>query len=266
MSSNRDYRDFDASAIVSKLNFNTVNLHDYQMLGDELARVVVSYTGDISGEEFRSRLSKMFDGLASPIRNSFRKLTPNSVLGWVSANKEIREYSEVEEGKKYRALASNILMDREDQTTWELKETESGGKYLCRQGIEDLSEIASTLFSRRVGVPLLTAIASAETAEREFVAFVNTEEADMDYGYVVGIEENGDKEVLSAVSHEKYVINPLQVVHATNLDKEDVKAWGKEFAANGDKSAMIEYYKKAYKHSPDYIRAVIDTINQHSFA
>lgn len=266
MSSNRDYREFDANSIIDKLStLSTVNLNDYEMVGEGLARVVVSYTGDIQGEDFRAKLAEKFNGLAMPIKHSWKRLTANSVMGWISANREIREYDEVEQGKKYRALASNILMDRDDETTWQLKETESGGKYLCRQGIEDLSEIAHTLNVRKTGIPLLAAVASAEVDEREFVAFINKQEGEVDYGYVVAKEEKGIKSVLSAITQEVSEVDPVCIIHATNLMGADVKAYGKEVAAS-DKQTVIDYYKTLYRYSPEYIQEVINCINDMSFA
>lgn len=266
MGSNQDYREFNADALVAKLGkFQTVNVNDVEMASDGLARVIVSYTGDLKGEDFRLALSKKFSGLGMPIRHSFKQLTANSVVGWVSANREVREYDEPQEKGKYRLIASNILMDRDDQTTWELKETESGGKYLSRQGIEDLSELAGSLVIHKTGVPRIAAMASIETAETEFVAFVNQEEGEVDYGYVIGKTEKGNKIVLSAITDTEVEVEAKYVVTAIDMEKADQKVWGKELAAS-DKNAMVEYYKQAYGYAPEYVQEIIQMINQHSYA
>jgi hypothetical protein len=261
------YREFDTGKVLDQLTINTVNLNDFEMCGDGLARVVLSFTGDLRGDDFRYGVSKLFGEQACAVKDSFRQLTANSVVGYVSANRQVREYDAPKDSGRYRALASNILMDRDDQTTWKLTETESGSKYLCRHGIEDLSELAQEVATRRTGVPRISAIASAEVATKEFVAFVNSER-EMDYGYAVG-ESDGKLCILSAATQEEVLVDPKVIVAALNLMGSDDKEMGREMAMDQysqDKSGMISYYKQAYNYAPDYVQKIIEMINQHAFA
>jgi hypothetical protein len=263
MNHRQPYREFDVSSAFAKVNLNTVGLHDFKMINDEMARVVVTHTGDHTKDTFRTAIAHLFQGVASPLANSFKQLTPNSSIGFITANKEVRTYDNAD-SIKYRVVASNILMDSEDESLWEMKEGASG-KFLARRGHEDLSELATSCISRRVGTPLLASVSVATVAPREFMAFANTQELDMDYGYVVGADTENYK-VLSQLNGTVVDVPAECVVHATSLMGSDEEAFGQKVTAGMDKEAMIEYYKKAYSYSQDYIEKIIEVINSHSFA
>jgi hypothetical protein len=265
------YREFNIEEIAKKMNTSTINLNDYEMIGTsgDLARVILSYSGNMKGENLIAAVAKMFDGLATPIRNSFKQLAGHSVIGFVAANRQAKPYDEKADSGQYRAIASNILMDKDDKTTWELKEG-AAGKYLCRHGMEDLSELAHSVVNALSGVPRMHSIQSASVATREFVAFVNPEDNDMDYGYVLASNtDDGKLTVISAQSKSSVEINGNLVVAAVNLMGSDLKETGyPEMAANieGDKSAQIEYYKKWFSFAPDYVQKLIDMIGDESVA
>ena len=269
MSSQRDYREFDLDSVLSKVRRNTVNLHDFEMYDDRISRVVLSFTGKPSPMELCAQIASLYDHKATPIRNSFRKLTDYSVVGYVASRPDNREYDEARDRSKYRSIttASNMLMDKSDESTWELKESTSGTKYLCRTSLEDMAELSSAKQSRRGGIPVLANVATPEIASREFIAFVNAGDLDMDYGFVVGSTEKGDKVVLSALTLEEISVPSDLVVHAVNLMGSDEKAWNMTFAGDiGNKSELVEYYRKAYGYAPDYVQDVIDTINDQAAA
>ncbi len=265
MSSNALYQEgFNVDAILSRVSRNTVALHDYEMVTDTIARVVVAYTGDDKGDVFLANLTKLMNGLAQPVRNSFRRLTPNSVVGFVAANRETRVYDQDQDLNKYRAVTANILMDRDDSSMWEMKEG-AAGTYLCRQGVEDLSELTASLVSRRTGVPRLSAVAMATVAPKELVAYVDPQSHEIDYGLVVS-SADGKVTLVSAATQEPVEANAKLVVHAAYLDDAEQKCLGIETADAGDKSKMVEYYRKAYPYAPEYVSALIEMINKHAFA
>jgi hypothetical protein len=263
----RVYREFDPNDVLDKLRTKTVALTDYQMVRDNLARVVIAKTGDWTKDEFLQQVTSMFNSLAIPVRDSFKELAgSNTVVGFVYSTPDIRTFETEDEGK-YRALASNILMDTEDRTTWELKEGASG-KYLCRHGMEDLSELAQGICTRRGNSPRLSSIAiSAGVAPQEFVAWVDSDEGEVSYGYAVERDEDSGKlSVLSSTTNEVKEISEDLVVHAVHLNGEDQKMANMTLAANSDKGNMTEYYKKLFSYAPEYVAEIIKMINQHSFA
>lgn len=265
-----NYREFDIAEIAKKMNTNTINLNDYEIIGSsgELARVVLSYSGNMKGENLIHAVAKMFDGLAMPIRKSFKQLASNSVIGFIAANREAKPYDEKTDSGQYRAIASNLLMDKDDKSTWELKEG-AAGKYLCRHGMEDLSELAHDTVNSLPGVPKLHQVASAAVATREFVAFVNPEDNDMDYGYVVAKADDSAKlTVVSSQSKELVTIDDKLVVHAVNLMGSDNQETGyPELAANiNDQDAVAEYYKKLFSYAPDYAQKLIDLVGDEAVA
>ena len=98
------------------------------------------------------------------------------------------------------------------------------------------------------------------------MAFVNPNEGDMDYGNVVGTTKDGKLAVQSAVSNETVEIATRMVVTSLTFEKDEQPEGYREIAAGSDKAAQIEYYRKLYSYSPDYVELVIQTINAHSFA
>jgi len=264
------YREFDADQVLAKINVNTVNLNDFEMITPTIAKVVVSFTGDFKGEQFLEAVAKLFvkenaASLAQPIRDSWKKLTRNSAVGFISANPEVRTY-EVEEKGKYRTIAKNLLMDRDDETTWELVKSEAG-EYLCRRGMDDLSEVSTTLRSHKVGIPSLMQLAFSAVARNEFIAFVDKKEAEVDYGFVVGKSKTNNPIVLSQTSEKPMEVDSKCIIHSTALSKEDKQPEGfKELAAESDEQKVIKYWQTYYRYSPEYVNMFIDMIKSMNFA
>ena len=260
----RVYREFDPNDVIDKLTTKAVAVNDYELINDNLARVVFAFTGDWTKEQFLQKVTAMFDSHAVPVRDSFKKLTDNAVVGFVFAQPDVRTFDKEDENK-YRPITANVLMDTEDKSTWELKEGASG-KYLCRHGMEDLSELARGLYNKRVGYPTIRQLASeGDVAPQEFVAFVDPDEGEVSYGYALERSE-GKVSVLSAVTQQVQEVDEKLIIHATNLMGEDQKMANLELAANSDKSAMEQYYRKLYNYAPEYIAEIMKMISQHSFA
>jgi hypothetical protein len=258
------YREFDPNDILDKLRTKTVALNDYEMINDNLARIVVSYTGDWPKEEFLQQITAMFDSHAVPVRDSFKKLTDNAVVGFVFATPDVRPFED-DEVKKYRVVAGNILMDQEDSTTWELKQGASG-KYLCRHGSEDLSVLAQGMARKLPTRPRMGNIAlTAGVAVKEFIAYVDPDEGEVQYGYAVE-RDNDTIAVLSATTQQTVEISEKLVVHATHLMGQDEKMNNMELAGNSDKTSMEQYYRKLYSYAPEYVSEIIKMINEHAFA
>ena len=263
---------FDIDAAIARINTSTVNIHDYELMTPTLAKVIVTYTGDLPRhEELRSQISTLFKGFAAPVVASFRKLdrigNKNAVIGFVKSVVEIRTLESANaEGGKMRAIASNLLMDETDKSLWEIK-TGSTGQYIARQGNDDFKELVGLATARVKGVPTLNQIAMSSTETKEFAAYVCPVSEEVMHGYVVASNNDEIEVVPFGDSDASIKVQEANLIEVINLDGEDQNTLGRMSQSAGvDKNAMIEYYKKAYQHSPDYVQKIIDQINQHAFA
>lgn len=252
----------------------TVNLHDYRMVSPTVARVILSYTGSTPApDEVRARINKMMDGNAVAIAGSFRELTRagdvKSLIGFVKASREVLPFDEVTASSgKYKALASNLLRQTEDDTLWEIK-SGAAGKYLAKQTAEDLRSLMHLAQATCSGLPKFNQIASlaSNTQPREFAAYVDLNAEEVMHGYVVASSD--DKvTVIAKETGESVEIAADQMIHVLDLEGEDAQVAGTQMAAEvaADKGAMIEYYNLAYRYDPAYIQKIIEMIDQHATA
>jgi hypothetical protein len=268
-----NFRNLDLDSITSRLNSFTMHVNDYQMISPTVARVMINYTGTAPNEqeEIRASIGRVFKGMASPVAESFRKVTEGVIAGFVKVSREVREYDEatvtaaVASGKM-KVMAANLLMDKTDESLWEVKEGATG-KYTVRQGNDDLSQLVHLATKTRIGTPTFAHLASVPAEQKEFAAFVSKDSEEVEHGYVVA-SADGVMSVLPVGADEPVNIEVSQLVEVLNMDGDDTKALGVEMAAGvaGDKAAVVEYYKKAYGYAPDYLQKIMDMINCHSFA
>jgi len=272
----KNFRNLDMDSILARVNTFSVNLQDYELLTPTVARVMITYSGTAPiKEEVRASLSKLFGQQAAPIENSFRSLERTGgskcLAGFIRYQSDVHEYDETASSNqgRYKQMASNLLMDNEDKSMWEVK-AGSTGKYLVRHGEEDLSELVHLAHARKSGAPTLAQLASVPAESREFVAYVDLKHEEVMHGYVVAKADDAKMTVVAFEGDgEVEEISTAQLVEVAAFDNgEDEKAMGTKLAvtAAGDRQAMIDYYKKAYSYSQDYINQIIDIIDQHSFA
>lgn len=268
------YPSFNLDRVAAHINTFTVNVHDYKLLNETVARVVLSYTGSLpSQEDVRAVIAKRFGQNASAIVASFRQLTKagevKSMVGFVKAAREVKPFEEAaSNGGRYKAMASNLLMDKTDNTMWEIK-SGATGKYLARQTQADLSELVHMACASVNGIPKFNQFAHAGVEAKEFAAFVDLESEEMGYGYIVASSEDGSSvTVIPHGSDKSMEISSEQLVEINDLEGEDEVIAGVKMAPEvaATKEAMIEYYKKAYSYSPEYIAKIIDIIDQHAVA
>ena len=265
-----NFKHLDIDAITAKMNLSTINLTDYKMVTPTVARVVISCTGQDTDESVtRSEIAKLFGEQASPIVSSFRKLPTGgevaTVVGFVKANRQVMAMEDVPK-EKMKLMASNLMMNQDDKSLWDVRKG-AAGEYLVRQGSEDLSELIQLARKPKIGTPSLAAIASMPAEPREFVAYVDTKLEEVQHGFVIASE--GDNVTVIPVGMEQAVECKLEcLVEVSYLDADDEKMLGQKTMATAgmDKSAMIEYYRKAYGYAPAYVAKIIEMINMHSFA
>lgn len=273
MSTRNSLTGFDLDRISSKLTAFRLSVNDYKMVTPTLARVVLNMNGTPEDSlQMRVAIAKLFGNQASAVEGSFRWASRNgdvkAVVGYVKSNNDVREFDPKADGAKYRAMASNLLMDNEDKTLWEVRSGSGDNKYLARQGNEDLSALVHLATSFRSVSPRLSQTASGVPAPKDFVAFVDRTTEEVRYGFAVStatVESKGTLTVVATNDENAVDIPEADVIDVYEPDAED-NAQVATAATGLSKEAMIAYYKKAYSYSPEYINLIIDTINQHSFA
>lgn len=264
------YRNLDLAQVASKVRLFTTNLQDFKLVTPSLARVCLTISGNVpTRDQVRASIADLFKGHASPVVNSFRQLTTAGhmqvVVGFVKTLHEVRDLDTATQ-KGMKAMASNLLMDEADKSLWEIRKGSSGSQYIVKQGDEDLSELATSLYQRKAGMPTLANVQDEPAAAKEFAAFIDLASEELQHGFVVSSE--GDKMLVIAHGDDTpKEISTAQLVQVAHLDAEDYKKAGIEMAASGmDRNAMVEYYKKAYGYSPEYVQQIIEMIDQHAFA
>ncbi len=269
------YRNADLSSIARRINTFTVSLQDHKMVTPTLARVVLSWTGtQPDRSEVNASISNLFSGLASPVESSFRSLQSgpvNVTIGFVKANREVKEYTQeiaANQGR-YKAMASNLLMDREDQSLWEVH-SGSTGKFLVKKSNEDLSELVHLATSRKATLPTLAQVASVPAEIQEFAAFVDPNVQEVMHGYIVGRTNDGRVRVLSFEGDgQDQELDEELLVEVVNLDGKDQEAAKIKMSAEvaADRGALVSYYTKMFgAYAPDYLKRVIEMIDSHSIA
>lgn len=238
---------------------NTVNIIDYKLHSNKLAKVIISYTGDIDSAWMKAELSKKMGYLATPVQSSFKAIKAGVAVGFVRANREVRTITKME-ASKYRVMSSNILMDSADKTLWDVKEG-AGGKYLARHGEEDLASLIESSVYRRSDLPALRHVTIAKAAPNELVAWVDNE-GDMDYGFAVA---TNDEKVKVVSWNRRIPINvdydavvSIQPVPVPAAIKNEVVA---SLTAEQKKNA-IDYWTRLYGYAPDYLREVIEQVQE----
>lgn len=272
------YRHADLASIANRINLFNVTVQDYKMVTPTLARVVLSWTGSQPDRsEVVAGISALFNGLASPVEASFRNLQNtgpvNVTIGFVKANREVKDYTtEIAADKtRFKAMASNLLMDREDESLWEVKSSGTS-KYLVKQGNEDLSELVHLARTHRGTLPTLAQIASVPAETQEFAAYVDKQTQEVMHGYVVEssiVKGRQRVKVLSVEGNgEVDTVDEDQLVEVVQLDGKDQEAAKLKMSAEvaADRGAMVSYYTKMFGYAPDYLKKVIEIIDSHSFA
>jgi hypothetical protein len=273
---------FDTASLADRVNLFTTNLQDFRPVTPTLAKVVLTFSGTApTREEIRASIAKLFNHGASAVASSFRSLERTSgsktVAGFIRYQSTVLEYNEKspETAGRYKHMAAaangevNMLMDTTDKSMWQVKAGNTG-KYLVRHGEDDLSELMHLARNHKTGMPTLAQLANVPAEAREFASFVDVEQEEIMHGYVVAKSDDG--QVMTVIAFEgdgqPQDVHVDLLVEVANLEGEDEAAIGTKLSvtAGADKAAMIEYYKKAYGYAPDYLKMIIETIDQHAFA
>ena len=251
---------------VKDLSLNTLSLTDYQMINPQLARVVIAYTGDHDKNTVAASIGRKLDYRAAAVEGSFRSVQEGVAVGFVRANREVRIIkSEKELRASYRVMSSNILMDQEDESLWELKQG-AGGRYLARTQEEDLSNLIEASANHRPEIVKLSRMAQPRAARHEFLSFVD-QGGSTDYGFCVA--SSADK--LRVVSHSTrtpIVIesNRIVSVHQVKIKRSTHNKIAASNISRQDKDQSIDYYKQLFSYDKNYLDDIIGFIETDAVA
>jgi cytochrome c551/c552 len=242
----------------------TLNITDHKMVTPSLAKVIVSFTGDIDHEDFRNHVAAKLKGLAAPVANSFKKISAGVAVGFVKANKQVVMPDPKSLKASYRVMAKNVLMSEEDKTLWDVR-SGAAGTYLVRRGEEDLSELVQAATYHRNDVPRVANVTIAKAAANELVAYVG-DDGSIDHGFALATSDSKVR-VLSVARGHAMEVAYEQVVSIYPVDvKKSVQAAVVASLTPAEKQSAIAYYKRLYSYAPDYLQQVIQQINQGTLA
>lgn len=242
----------------------TLNITDYSLVTANLAKVVVSYTGEIDSDEFRSRLVAKLNGLAAPVASSFKRIAAGVAIGFIRANRQVVVPSSKELKANYRVMAKNVLMSESDKQLWDVR-SGAAGTYLVRRGEEDLGELVNAATQRRTDVPRVRDVTIAKAAAKELVAFVG-EDGSIDHGFATATSDNKVR-VLSVARGHTMEVTYDQVVSIYPVDvKPDVQRAVTASLTAAERQSAVAYYRRLYSYAPDYLQQVIRQINEGAVA
>ena len=249
---------------------------------NQLAEVVASVTGPLSGLPLLTKLHAALDEQAIPVSNSFRWLDDNvgkttrMISGFVSMSPAVKtiksRFDILKSG--YRLMAKNMYMDDQDHA-WELKSGD-GGEYLVRTSSDELPTVLQAAKQRGLtNVSRLTSsvtnLTPVDVHTGEFAAFINHKHQ-LDYGFVVGASKStGDIAIVSHSFNDKVMVHPSLIIESTMYTvpasvQSNPRVGPLPGATDTKKlkasatSIQIDYWKKAYVYSPEYVNKLIEQV------
>lgn len=240
-------------------------LHDLKELNKEVAKVVVTFSVESHDREKNfMAIANLFDGMARPIEGSFRVIPSSqafAAVGFITKNTEVRQCT-ASALQKYKVMAGNLLMDETDESLWELK-TASGTKYLTRHSEETLGELVALASLKHHGelvrVGGVNQLVMASVQAGEYAVFVSPKNLEVRAGFIVSAGDES-MEILDSETEEVEEVPNDMLIESAYLKTQEIAA---EVAlpAQGNKSAMKEYYKQMFSFSPEYFKKMAEIID-----
>jgi len=241
------------SIFTSRDKICSVNITDHRMVSPTLAKVVIAWTGNPTGNDVAEVLTASLDNMASPVEYSFRQLTDNSAVGFIRYQPTVQPWDESEIRASFKVMGShgNIMMDTRDRTLWEIKDDGLGNKFLARNGTENLAEMLEARVNKDVmSVPRLSRVVMARAVPGEFASFVN-KYGDMDHGFVTHTKPEKFK-VVSASTGEHVVVANENVVSLVQVPVSQEHHKAVVAAVKGNEAGKgagdsVDYWRELYK-------------------
>jgi hypothetical protein len=260
-------------AIVATLNKKnsglSLNVHDFQPINSQLARVVLTVnTLDVSAEELYHAVCSKFNEQVSPVAGSFRRLASTvmpAIHGFVARNAEVVAYTK-ENASRYRQTASNILMDKEDESLWTMRKTASG-TFLVRDvnsEIGELVQLAKINSVKHQRVPTCSSVVVPALEVGEIAAYINPDICELEHGYVIASLNNGTHYEIAALGEQESQAIPADLIVAAAFPNDSDREASPQVAAPQsmtDKAALREYYSRIYSYNPSFYENFVKGID-----
>lgn len=260
---------------MKEFNLNTASIRsiksaaitEYTQVSDNVARVIATFVGNMERAEASNRLGAVLKGKARPISASFRWLTEDRrvAIGYVSSVRPVRAFKEDDPAMK--KITANLFMDAADESLWELKPGQ-GGKYLARQGQDNLAELLeASRVSPRGSTPKMRSILTSSARVSQFLAYVDVTSAMMDYGFVTDKTDDSYTVVSSTTNTAASVQSDAVVgIYTIDIPEDKKRAVASKIEADGgmSKADQISYWTRLYSYAPEYLAKVITQVEQMS--
>lgn len=246
----------------------TVSVTDHKLVRPNLARVIIAWSGSPHRSELKDMLCAKLQHLAAPVEGSFRKLSDNTAIGFIRANRAIRELDA--QGLKskaltarYKVMSSNILMDNQDRSLWELRNGPGGNHYIARHGHEDLTTLIEAASSHgRSDVPRLGRITMASAASGELASFC-TMNGSTDYGFVIKAGADSTTVVSSTTGQSTQVPNSMiNSLHPVRIDRATHEVIKAKIEDPQGRAKAIDYWRELFSYAPDYMEKMIHYVEE----
>lgn len=250
------------------LSARTININEAMVINANLAKVMITTTGDVDAEQIAETICAKLEGQGALVEGSLVRVQAsdigNSYVAFVRSVSEVREVDSHELQASYHSVLAtnqNVLVSNEDQSVWELK-TGSAGKYLVRHQEEDLSSLVASACNESELAPRLAKVSMKVPARESLVAYV-TDTGNVDYGFVTKTSQaNQNVELISVEASVPRIVSTRTMLSAHDIDLDaDVYRLAAASLTEGDKDKMRTFYTALYSIAPDYLSELIDQIN-----
>ena len=279
------------SAAISRLpSAPTVEIRAHRPAGSGLARIVadVYHTSESSADhkQVLAALSQKFGGKLQAVAGTFQSLSKNHVVerisGIISVNKQTVFVPENGELNGFRALASNMFMD-EEQEMWVLRRGNNGSLLIKTTGVEDDVALASLLeaqCSAQGGgtVEAFQAVASTAVPKVEggdAITYIN-DNNQTTLAFVVASVQGSDDLIVQALdADEPETIKPEAIVDVHNTDEfpedemDEAESVSSSLSAARGVVSMADisaYYKRVFARNKDFYNEFMKRFRSHKFA
>jgi len=143
-----------------------MHLSDYKISTANTAKILLAYDGDlgnITGDDIRSWVNKSFGGKLTPLMSTARVHQEDGAVSlFVEKYAQKRPLGDAEEEGMIR-VASNRMIDKFAEV-WEVREADSGERYLARLVKDDIEELLKERRARMLVKERSASFASLRTA------------------------------------------------------------------------------------------------------
>lgn len=261
---------------LSPFSVSAATINEYRMVTPTLAKVTCTIVKSAGRDAVLSSITSALKHAGTPVASSFRKLDDTTVIGFVASSRETRPVESLASlAKDFRVLSSNMYLDNNDKTLWEMKEGASG-KYLARNGVDNLeSLVQASRVSPTGSTPRLNRVTMAAVERHDLVAFVSQGSwtTDVDYGFCLATNANGDAIVVTEDGRK--TVKSEFIIAAYQDDNLKPRSRVKASQYNEPINTMKDYYKLAYG-GPDggpgdaaqqeYVEKIINQLSEMGFA